>query len=330
MRSRFGAVALMTAFVVMASLGCSKKGEPAKGSSTLKLGIITWVGYTPLYLAQEKGFFASRGLNVEFVKLEDSAARRSALASGQIDVSTAILDEFAAASAAGLDARVFLKVDDSMGADGIVAKPNVTAVADLKGKTVAFAQGSPSHHFLVHVLKDAGLTTGDITPKYMEAGDAGAAFLSGGVDAAVTWEPWLSKAASSGNGKVLVTSRDKPGLIVDVLLAHPKVAADRSGDLKKLAEAWFEALKYYQANPDESVGIMAKSISVSKNEFESMVTGVRYADLASNQSYVAGAQPTAVADLTRANRTWIDEKLSTREIPADSLVLRDVVASIGK
>ena len=71
-----------------------------------------------------------------------------------------------------------------------------------------------------------------------------------GLRAGVTWEPHLSKSAKDANVKILITSKDTPGLIVDVLIipdldAHLGLWAiafellwpKRTVDLARLAKA---------------------------------------------------------------------------------------------
>ena len=43
----------------------------------LRLGLSTWVGYGPLYIAEEKGFFKEEGVEVELIKLGDLEGERS-------------------------------------------------------------------------------------------------------------------------------------------------------------------------------------------------------------------------------------------------------------
>jgi NitT/TauT family transport system substrate-binding protein len=299
-------------------------------SEPLQVAIIAWVGYSPLELAEAKGFFDKRGLDVEFQKIEDSGARRMALAAGRVDVSIAILDELAASAANGLDVRAFLKVDDSFGGDGLVAREEITSAADLKGKSIAFPQGLPSHYLLYHVLKDAGLSLADIEPRYMEAGEAGAAFIAGRVDAAVTWEPWLTRASETSGCKVLMSTKDRPGLIVDLLVATPQAAENRSDDLRKLTEGWFEALEYIQSNPDDANAIMARELGVETTEFEKMVQGVKHTDLAGNREYfmtTGEAAPVIQRDLATASTVWIDAGVSEGPIDPTALYTDQVVRS---
>lgn len=294
----------------------SPGGEPAPPPvETFKITTLTWVGYAPIYLAQEKGFF--EGIEVDIKRIDDTAARRAALTSGNTHASVDIVDSFTNAAAAGLPAKVVLKLDDSMGGDGIVAKNDIGSIAELEGRSVAYPEGQPSHFFLLALLEQAGIAPGDIESKPMEADQAGAAFVSGSVDAAVTWEPWLTKASSLPDGKVLTTSRETPGLIVDVftvrsdyLEAHPDV-------VEAFAKGWFQAVEFYRSNPTEAIPIMAKALDLEQAEFEQMVKGVQYSDLASNKAFFSAPAegPSPFHQLvTKASDIWFREGVITTAV----------------
>jgi sulfonate transport system substrate-binding protein len=77
------------------------------------------------------------------------------------------------------------------------------SVADLKGKRVAFQKGSGSHFLLASALQKAGLKFSDITPVYLSPSDARAAFVSGGIDAWVVWDPYFASAQKAYQVRVL-------------------------------------------------------------------------------------------------------------------------------
>ncbi|GAB2851801.1 ABC transporter substrate-binding protein [Streptomyces deserti] len=86
--------------------------------------------------------------------------------------------------------------------------PNDSKLAgpqDLKGKSVAVAQGSSAHYQLVASLKKAGLSLSDIKVKYLQPADALAAFTSGQVDAWAVWDPYTSQVLNAEQGRVLTT-----------------------------------------------------------------------------------------------------------------------------
>jgi NitT/TauT family transport system substrate-binding protein len=186
-----------------------------------------------------------------------------------------------------------LAVDNSKGGDGIVASKDVTSIADLKGKKVAFEQGSVSQFFLNALLKDAGMTQDDIEPVNMAATDAGVAFAAGQVDAAVTWEPALSQGAAAPNGHLLLTSADKPGLITDVVAATDATLKDKGADVQGFVRAWYKALDYIRTNPDDANAIMAKGVGgwlEDPKVFADTLSGIEYLDKAKNQAFFGTAQ----------------------------------------
>ncbi|MET8803729.1 ABC transporter substrate-binding protein [Streptomyces sp. NPDC004546] len=75
----------------------------------------------------------------------------------------------------------------------------------LKGRSVAVAQGSSAHYQLVASLKAAGLSLSDVHVKYLQPADALAAFTSGKVDAWAVWDPYTSQILQARQGRVLTT-----------------------------------------------------------------------------------------------------------------------------
>jgi NitT/TauT family transport system substrate-binding protein len=277
-------------------------------AKNFRIATLTWVGYAPIYLAKEKGFF--EGISVEPVLIEDTSSRRAALTSGDVVASTDIVDSFTNALAAGVSAKAVLKLDDSMGGDGIVVKKQIVSIKDLRGKTVAYPDGQPSHFFLLKLLGDAGLKRQDIKASPMESADqAGAAFLSGSVDAAVTWEPFLSQAAALPNGKILTTSREEPGLIVDIFTVRNDYLQKNPDVVKAFIQGWFKAIDYWKKNPADANKIMAGAMKLSQSEFERMIKGIQYSDLGNNRDFfgAAGGDSKFIKLASLANTIWARE-----------------------
>jgi NitT/TauT family transport system substrate-binding protein len=292
-------------------------------AGSLKLGHSTWVGYGPFYIARDKGFFKEEGVDVEFIIMEDTAIKMGALFAGQIDVAASTSDEFPIYLQPGKSVRYFMAVDYSNGGDGIVAKKDIKTAADLKGKSVAFEQGSISQFFLNVILKRAGLTQADIEAVNMTAADSGTAFVAGQVDAAVTWEPALSLGASSANGHLLASSKEVPGVIVDVLAVTGETAKAREADLKAFARAWYRALDYLAKNPDDGYAVMAKGVGgwiENPEDFKAAAGGIQYLDKAANASLfgTAGTNGTLFQTVADAIEIWKGfQKVQVDVTPAD-------------
>jgi len=287
-------------------------GTTAASAEVLKFAHSTWVGYGPLYVAQEKGFFKDEGVDVELVLIEEPKLRIPALLAGKIDAMATTIDSPLAYLSKTKQFRYFFAIDDSDGGDGIVANKDIKTIADLKGKKIAFSEGSTSHFYLATLLRDAGVGLDQIDAVNMSAGDAGAAFVAGRVDAAVTWEPWLTRGKQAPQGHLLVDSSTSPGLITDIGLATPETLAKRADDFKAFVRAWYRAVEFVKAHPKEANVIMAKGVGgwLKKPEvFAETLTGIKFYDKAMNERFFGtAAKPGPITKtIDRAVELWYSE-----------------------
>ena len=244
----------------------------------LRIGLVTWIGYGPLYIAKEKGFFDEQHVSVDLQRIEGDVERRAAIASGNLDGIALTLDAMIVLRARGIPLRTVMAIDASNGGDGIVAVQNIKSVKDLAGHQVAFPTGLPSHFFLYSVLKSHDMHMSDIKPVVMDADQAGAAFASGKIDAAVTWEPWLSKATEVGRGHILATSRDYPQTIEDVLFFREDAIGKRRIDIDGVIKAWYKGVRYVSDHPAEAKAIMGRAFGLPPDRVEKLLAGIRYED----------------------------------------------------
>lgn len=262
----------------------------APAQQVLRIGYPIWVGYGPLFLADKKGFLKDAGVTVEFIKMEDTKTRYVALAAGQIDGLMTTIDTMVLRVKPDFQIAAVMAFDDSKGGDGLVARKEIKTVKDLKGKQVAYGEGSVSQFFLGYLLQQNGMSFNDVVTVNMTADDAGAAFAAGKVDAAVTWEPWLTKGKQAPHGQLLVDSSQTPGLIVDVLVFPKKVLTTRGAAIYKVVNAFHQGVEYVKVHPDESNVIMADAVGgwlKDPKEFAATLTGIRYYDAAMNKAFFA-------------------------------------------
>jgi len=91
--------------------------------------------------------------------------------------------------------------------DAVVVPKNspITSISQLRGKKIAYAQGSSANYDLLTVLKKAGLTIKDVTPASLQPAPALAAFTSGSVDAWDIWPPYVQQVTAQNGARVLAT-----------------------------------------------------------------------------------------------------------------------------
>lgn len=312
---------VVIATVGLLLIGCNGSRGP-QGKGPLKIGLVTWLGYGPFYIAQEKGYFKENNVEVQLEKIEGDVERRAAIASGNLDAIALTLDSMIVLRANGIPLKTVMAIDASNGGDGLVAVQSINSIEDLKGHEVAFPSGLPSHFFLYSVLKEHGMKISDIKPVMMDADQAGAAFASGKIDAAVTWEPWLSKAREVGRGHVLADSRTHPGEIEDVLFMRDDVVSKRSQEIEGLIKAWYKAVDFVTANPAEAKSIMAKAFGLPEDKVTMLLPGIRYEGKEGNQKAFGTAdKPGFLYPLyDRISEAWLSEKvISKRDTPPEGL-----------
>jgi NitT/TauT family transport system substrate-binding protein len=279
----------------------------------------TWVGYGPLHIAKELGYFKEQGLDVTLTIIEDESQYAAALASGNIDGLGNVIDREVIHFAKGTPETVIFAMDESTGGDGVVSAGDIKTVADLRGRTVALDKSSTSSFFFLSILEKNGIAEGEVDFQEMGASDAGAAFVAGKVDAAVTWEPWLTNAGQREGGHVLVSSRDMPGTIVDVFVMNAGFIAKHPDAPAKMARAWFKAVEWYKANPAKGDEIMGKAFGLSAAEVADMAKGVTFKGAAENLAFVKPGQGLyEVAD--RAIRFWKEKGIIDKDVTAADFV----------
>lgn len=302
-------------------------GEDAMYEGTTILGQSSWIGYAPLYLADQMGFFDNHGADVEVQYFESKTDSKSALAAGRIQGMSTTVDTHVMSSAAGLNIEMVLALDDSNGGDGLSAKAEIPDIPSLAGHTVALdTSGGASYFWFQYLLKEYGMTLEDVQAVNMSSGDAGAAFVAGEVDAAVTWEPWLSRAKETKDGAVLIDSSETPGVIVDALAMDKDFAAEYPGTVKAIVEGWYDALAYMESNPDEAYKIMmeytgdetVESLQTSMNE-------VSFYDKEKNASYFGG-EIQKIAKM--ASDLWLDNKLIDAEPDLEALIDANFIGGV--
>ena len=305
-------------------------GGTAAVAEPLTIGHSTWVGYGPFYIAQEKEFFEEEGVSVELLVMEDVKTRIPAIAAGQVDAGATTVDTMLNFYSDRRPFRYLFAVDDSNGGDGIVANLDIESVAGLRGKKVAYTEGSVSQFYLGVLLKDLGLSLGDVEGVNMTAGDAGAAFVARRVDAAVTWEPWLTRGHQAVHGHLLVDSSSSPGLITDIVLTTTATLEARRQDFRALYRAWVKAVEWQKANEAEADAIMARGVGgwLDKADvFKETRAGVKYYDAAMNEAFIGTADKPGTITGTIGNALALGREVGMfdHDLEPASLVAYDIV-----
>lgn len=286
MKAAFRVLAVSLA-LGLSALTCSAVNADAL--KPYKVGYNSWIGYISLFIAKEKGYFKDEGLDLQMQSFSSPGDGLAPLLGGQLDAHFTTADSVITAldKAPGRLEIVYM-TDTSAGADAILAKSDIATPADLKGKTVAATAGQCNELLLRKALTKYGLVPSDIKLTNMNPDDAGAAFAAGKLDAAVTWEPWITKVQGEKKGHVIFSSKEAPNLILDVVAISDKTAKDKADETKAFLRALNKANELAIADPKAASEIAAKSLELKPEEVLDMLPKVKLYGASENVAQMKG------------------------------------------
>lgn len=257
----------------------------------------TYTGWAPIVWGNggkegstESLFYKNFGVKLKILNMDDFDASRQAWKQDPSALAFCTLDSYpveASSSGTMTDARYFVIHNFSAGADAIVVTKNINTVADLKGKKIAFSEGTASHSLLLNTLEAAGLSGTDVEQvKTGYGSDVATAFKAKQVDAAVVFTPDDEACISSVPGtKVLVSTKQINTLITDGFLAHKEWLDKNPEKAKKIMEAlmWANSeITFNESAYKEACQVFSREFDVPLEDVVSTGQKINFATLQDN------------------------------------------------
>ena len=240
-----------------------------------------WVGFGPVHLANELGYFKEEGIEVEEILDDDMPNAIAAMERGDIDCYLRTVGEYQ-----GLGRRketqgiIIGTIDLSTGGDGWVADGSIKSVCDLKGKTIAVEPNLPARLIMQMALeKQCKMSIKDTKLTDIAAADAVGVFADPNVAAVGTYEPVLTQVAATHQNRgahILVSSKDYNDLILDIIMAHTGELKAHPDKYVKFLRGIYRAVDYFYANQEKAIPIIAKHFSITPDDFKATLPNFRY------------------------------------------------------
>ena len=275
-RSRRSALTALLAAWACTLPACSKRAP-------LRISGHPWPGYEPIFFAESQKQLTDAVLLQHFPTIKDSI---DALRGGAVDAAMLTLDEALALQAQGMTLQVILVMDVSKGADALVAPKQYQTVTQLRGKRFGLEPSTLGELMLSMVLDKAGLKRAEIKPVFLTFEEQEVAYTANKIDALITYEPVVGRLVAKGANKLLST-RDLPESIFDVLVVKTDVARDYAQALEQTLQGHFWALEQLQRNPWDTAYRMVPHAGVSAEELIESFRGLELPDLVANRRYLS-------------------------------------------
>lgn len=250
---------------------------PAAAADQIRMLAPTWLGFAPVHVANDLGYFKELGLEVDYKFEDDRANVMAAYARGDIEVDMRTVGEYQGRPRdADTPGIIIGTIDQSVGGDGVIADGAIGSVADLKGKTIAAEPNIPARLLLQLELKKAGLSFADLQVKDIATADTAAVFADDSIAAIATYEPFMSQAVKNSTraGAYVMISSAQPdykGVITDVITARQDDLAANPDKYVRFLKGIYMAIEFAEANPDKFAELAAPHFGLTADEVKEII-----------------------------------------------------------
>jgi ABC-type nitrate/sulfonate/bicarbonate transport system substrate-binding protein len=218
------------------------------------------LSYVPLYYAQEKGFFAQEGFDLQ-VLIVRGVIGVSSLMSGEIDV-TCHAGSGLSAALRGVPIKIISVTRDRPVHELIVA-PNINSPAELKGKSIAVGSLDGTAAVMTRrILQGKGLDAQkDVNLLSMDTPARLQSLFSGRVAGAMMTPPSVYLAQDQGY-KVFGRGRDYMRFLQTGVVTTDANIKQKREKLMRFLKVWNRGLKIYQDSPEIMIPYIQKKLGV--------------------------------------------------------------------
>jgi len=201
---------------------------------TYKIGVVPWAGWSPIHVADAKGFWKEQGVDVEVINYYDNTKILSDVRKKRIDIGFDMVGTIVGFYLRGVSLTVISETDWSHGGDKIIIKKGLH-VLQFKGRPFGVYLNKPSvTFFLNEYLSTMGMRISDARVIQLDPDRLADKFIAGLFNIIVLYDPHALRAAQNGNGEVIATSATYEGCIPEGMYMRPDVLAQMpEQDLEK-------------------------------------------------------------------------------------------------
>lgn len=321
--SRCRAVRRLAVFLFsLCLMACGPAPEP------LRIGTNPWPSYELLHRAQQRGYFAAEGVQVELVSFMSLGDSRRAYERGQTDVMAATVGELLISRAnTGADIQAFALINWSEGGDVLLARRDIASLADLRGKRVAFEPGSFEWVLLDAALREGGLTLADVRPVAAPHSRLPGLWREGAIDAAIAYPPYAPPLDTDAH--VLFDTARMPGVVADVLAADRALIAARKQELAAVLRAYERARQDLLRERQQVLQQMAPRLQLSAADLDTQFRGIRMVS-ADEQRHALQVPGELTAALRRNAEVLVQAKVLPALPETEQMVTDSVIAEWQK
>lgn len=319
-------------------------GQIVKEEQTLNISLDEWIGWKPIIdanggLKTKKGsIYDELGLKLNISVINDATQSSNALIKGDLNGAGYTVNRFAFLYPKFKENNTEVVMpyinNSSTGGDGIIAKSEIKSVEDLVGKTIGVPRFSEAQTLVEWLLAKSDLSEKEVKQirdnmKFFDTPDDTAkAFFSGELDAAATWQPYLSQATESSDSHVLFDTTNATSIVLDGIVFRKDFYDKNKEEISKLVEGAIKAENLYDTDMKTIKDTFPMFATSSEEDIKSMVGDATLSNGKTNVEYLKdGGTATALFNDMADIWTSIGEKAIKDD--TDSLFTDEIVKEVA-
>jgi NitT/TauT family transport system substrate-binding protein len=207
-----------------------------------------------VYVAEAKGYFASRGVTVELRPFTSGRDALAAVGAGKLDVATVLETPIVLRAPRDPTLVVLTTLHVASGNTRLVARRDrgIGSETDLAGKRIGFPRGTNAEYFVAVLLASGGVSLADVTLVDLAADALPRALAAGELDAAALWEPHAHEARRLLGPEGYTEVESDLYVEISMLATREEVTRARHAALVGVVRALADAERLVRERPDEA------------------------------------------------------------------------------
>jgi ABC-type nitrate/sulfonate/bicarbonate transport system substrate-binding protein len=267
----------MATIAAIAAVVASIPGNPAAAElMKAHLAQNLYPGSGIVIVAQAKGMFEKHGLDITVSNFSNGLQCLNTVIGGGADIATTAEAPTTASAMAHQPIAFLARMEYSDLKTVVSSTSGIKTKADLKGKKIAFTAGTGSEVYTATLLKDAGLTSKDVTLVNLRPQEMLPALSAGSIDAMDTWEPYIANAKKALGDKAMEI--DTKGVYSETFnIVVMRAYLEQHEELmERFLAAMIDAEKWMKANPDEAISVVSQAVGMNRDELAALWPGYIY------------------------------------------------------
>lgn len=293
--------------------GSASSGSSYSGGDTMNISLDEWIGWKPILDAnggletKPGSIYDKLGLKVKINVINDATQSSNALIKGDLAAAGYTINRYAFLYPKFAEAQVPVVMpyitNYSTGGDGIIAKDGINSVEQLVGKKIAVPRYSEAQTLVVWLLQQSSLSDAQKKQVFKDIvytetpDDAAKAFFAGQVDAAATWQPYLTQAAQGTGSKILFSTKNAHNIILDGVVFRQDYMESNQDKVAKFIEGALKAKDQYTVDMESIRGFPLFATETPEN-IKAIAADATLADYADNKKLLDGTAQILFTDMS--------------------------------